>query len=75
MTISIQLSEEVLARLDHLTTRTGRSKADYIHEAILTHLDELEDIYLAERELEEVQAGRSSLTPLSDVMKAHGLAD
>lgn len=75
MSISIRLDEGVLERLEQLTTRTGRSKSYYIREAILTHLDDLEDVYLAERELEEVRAGRSSLTPLEDVMKAYGMAD
>ena len=53
----------------------GRSKTFYMLEAIKQHLDDLEDVYLAERELEAVRAGKSKAVPLEDVMKQYGLAD
>jgi RHH-type rel operon transcriptional repressor/antitoxin RelB len=73
MAISIQLPGDIEARLQNLAARTGRSKTDYITEAVLEHLDDLEDLYLAERELEAVRAGTSSTTPLTDVMKRYGM--
>jgi RHH-type rel operon transcriptional repressor/antitoxin RelB len=73
MAISIQLPGDIEARLQNLAARTGRSKTDYITEAVLEHLDDLEDLYLAERELEAVRAGTSSTTPLADVMKRYGM--
>lgn len=73
MAISIQLPDDVEARLQNLASRTGRSKADYITEAVLEHLDDLEDLYLAERELEAVRAGTSSTAPLADVMRRYGM--
>ncbi len=73
MAISIQLPDDVEARLQNLAARTGRSKTDYITEAVLEHLDDLEDLYLAERELEAVRAGASSTAPLADVMKRYGM--
>ena len=75
MTISIQLPDDVEARLQNLATRTGRSKTYYITEAILEHLDDLEDLYLAELELEAVRAGASSTTSLADMMKRYGMED
>ena len=48
-------------------------KGNYI--AIKQHLDDLEDVYLAERELEAVRAGKSKAVPLEEVMKQYGLAD
>lgn len=42
-------------------------------EAIRDHLDDLEDLYLAERELEDIRAGRSQTTSLEEVMKQYGL--
>ena len=75
MTISIQLPDDVEARLQNLATRTGRSKTYYITEAILEHLDDLEDLYLAELELEAVRAGASSTTSLADMMKRSGMED
>lgn len=73
MAISIRLPEDVETRLDQLAQLTGRSKSFYIREAILQHLDDLEDLYLAERELEEVRAGRAQTTSLEDVMKRYGM--
>ena len=44
--LAIRLPEEIEARLDTLAKRTGRSKTFYAREAILEHLDDLEDLYL-----------------------------
>ena len=46
--MSIRLSDEVLELLNELAEATGRSKTDYITEAINQHLDDLEDLYIAE---------------------------
>ena len=47
--LAIRLPETIEKRLDRLAKRTGRSKTYYAREAILQHLDDLEDIYLAEK--------------------------
>ena len=39
--------------LTELAHKTGRTKTFYAREAILTHLEELEDIYLAEERLKQ----------------------
>jgi RHH-type rel operon transcriptional repressor/antitoxin RelB len=44
-------------------------------EAILEHLDDFEDVYLAEQRLADIRAGRTTTVPLEDVMKRHGLED
>jgi len=75
MAISIRLPEEVESRLSQLASLTGRSKTYYIREAIVEHLDDMEDLYLAERELEEIRAGRARTVPLEEVMKRYGMAD
>lgn len=38
-------------RLENLAKRTGRTKTFYAREAIVEHLDDLEDAYLAEQRL------------------------
>jgi RHH-type transcriptional regulator, rel operon repressor / antitoxin RelB len=48
----IRLPENIEARLDRLAKRTGRTKTYYAREAILQYLDDMEDIYLAEKELQ-----------------------
>lgn len=73
MPISIRLPSDVETRLQNLAALTGRSKTYYITEAICEHLDDLEDLYLAERELEAIRAGASTATPLADVMKRYGM--
>ncbi len=75
MPTSIRLPEEAERRLDDLARNTGRSKAFYIREAILEHLDDLEDIYLAEKRLEDLRAGRSRTYTLEEVERELGLAD
>ena len=73
--ISLRLPEPVVERLNRLATLTGRTKTYYMIEAICEHLDELEDIYLAEQRVIENQAGRSTSIPLEEVMKRYGLED
>jgi RHH-type transcriptional regulator, rel operon repressor / antitoxin RelB len=71
--LAIRLPPEVELRLEALAKATGRSKTFYAREAILEHLDDLEDLYLAESELKKVRAGRSELMPLAQVMQQYGL--
>ena len=73
MTYSIRLPQNVEQRLEALSVLTGRTKSFYVKEAILEHLDDLEDVYLAEKRLEDLQAGRSQTIPLKEIMKRYGL--
>ncbi|MFP5465369.1 MAG: DUF6290 family protein [Gammaproteobacteria bacterium] len=75
MSISIRLPDEVESRLDALAKLTGRTKTFYMRQAILEHLDDLEDLYLAEKRLEDIRAGRSKTVPLGEVMKRYGVED
>jgi RHH-type rel operon transcriptional repressor/antitoxin RelB len=65
--ISLRLPDEVVQRLGELAARTGRSKTFYMIEAIREHLDDLEDLYLAEQRLIDVRAGRSATHALDEV--------
>ena len=49
--LAIRLDPEIEKRLDHLARKTGRTKTFYAREAILEHLEDLEDIYLATQRL------------------------
>ena len=73
MPTSVRLPEEAERRLDALARETGRSKAFYIREAIEEYLDDMEDVFLAEKRLEELRAGRSGTVPLDEVMRRYGL--
>ena len=71
--LAIRLPADVEARLDALAKATGRTKTYYAREAILKHLEDLEDLYLAEQRLIESRAGRSESLPLEEVMKRYGM--
>ncbi len=71
--LAIRLPQSIERRLDKLARRTGRTKTYYVREAILEHLEDLEDRYLAERALERVRRGEERTIPLKDAMKRHGL--
>ena len=49
--LAIRLPQEIEQRLSELARKTGRTKTFYAREAILTHLEDLEDLYLAEERL------------------------
>jgi RHH-type rel operon transcriptional repressor/antitoxin RelB len=49
--LAIRLPEQIEQRLADLAAKTGRSKSFYAREAILEHLEELEDAYLATERL------------------------
>ena len=71
--LAIRLPESVEKRLARLAKRTGRTKTFYAREAILQHLEEIEDVYLAEETLERIRSGEERTIPLKQVMKRHGL--
>ena len=73
--VSIRLPDDVSARLQDLAQLTGRSKTFYMIEAIREHIDDLEDLYLAENRLIEIRAGRSNTHSLEEVERSLGLAD
>lgn len=73
MTYTIRIPKEIETRLSHLSEQTGRSKSFYIKEALLEHITDLEDVYIAEKRLEDIRAGRTKTIPLQEVMKEHGM--
>ena len=74
MALSIRLPDDVEARLERLAKKTGRSKSFYVREAIEAHLQDLEDVYLAEKTLAAVREGRESTTSLDELLQADDLA-
>jgi RHH-type rel operon transcriptional repressor/antitoxin RelB len=61
--LALRLPAEIEKRLDALARKTGRSKSFYAREAILRHLEDLEDYHLARRRLAR-KAKRVSLEDL-----------
>jgi RHH-type rel operon transcriptional repressor/antitoxin RelB len=57
--LALRLPPEIEERLEALAKKTGRTKSYYAREAILAHLDDLEDAYIARRRL---KSGRARVT-------------
>jgi len=75
MAVSLRLPEDISSRLQSLAKKTGRSKTFYMIEAIREHIDDLEDLYLAEQRLVDLRSGKTKAVPLEDVMKRYDLDD
>lgn len=73
--LAIRLPEGIEERLEILAKATGRTKTFYAREAIIEHLDDLEDIYLAEKRYGAVRSGRVNSVSLKDVMKQYDMED
>lgn len=69
--LAIRLPEAVEKRLADLSAETGRTKTALAREAILEHIDDLEDFYLAES---RARKNRKTLS-LDDVARELGLED
>jgi len=71
--LAIRLPRAIEQRLEKLARRTGRTKTYYAREAILQHLEEIEDVYLAEESLERIRRGEERSIPLKQVLKRHDM--
>lgn len=67
--LAIRLPEEIEQRLDALAKESGRTKTTLAREAILEHIDDLEDYYLAEA---RARKNRKTI-PLEEVERKLGL--
>ena len=73
--LAIRLSPEIEKRLEDLAKKTGRTKTFYARAAITEYIEDLEDIYLAEKRLEDIRAGRSKTIPIEEIMSRYDLED
>ena len=70
-----RLPDELNERLTALAKRTGRTISYYIREAIEEHIDDMEDVYLAEQTLEQLRRGEGRTYTLDEVERDLDLAD
>ena len=73
MPMSLRLPAEVEDRLSALAALTGRSKTFYATEAIVEHIDDLEDAHLAAEIRARIRAGTEGRVPLSELLAEYGL--
>ena len=72
--LAVRLPKDIETRLDVLAEKTGRTKTYYVREAILDHLEDLEDAYLAEQTLTEIRAGKQKTIPLEELAAEYGIS-
>ncbi|MCF6346533.1 MAG: DUF6290 family protein [Thiomicrorhabdus sp.] len=65
--LAIRLPQEIEERLSALASQTGRTKTYYAREAILKHLEDMEDAYLADEAMSRIKSGNSVLLDHKDV--------
>jgi len=75
MPISVRLPNDMEQRLADLATKTGRKKSFYIKEALMNYLEDLEDIYYAEKTLADIKAGRERVISMREMEKSLGLEE
>ena len=73
--LAIRLPEDIELRLNNLAKKTGRTKTFYVREPILEYLDDLEDLYLAEKRLSNIKNGKTKTIKLDQLERELGLAD
>jgi RHH-type transcriptional regulator, rel operon repressor / antitoxin RelB len=69
--LAVRLDEATEKRLEELAARTGRTKTFNAREAILAHLDDLEDFYPAEERMKSFREGDA--IPLEQLKAELGL--
>ena len=75
MATSVRPPEDIERRLDELAEKTGRTKAFYIREMMLNHIEEMEDYYLAADVVERLRKGQERTFTSKEVRQDLGLGD
>ena len=73
--LAVRLPEEINFRLDRLAKVTGRTKTYYVREAIMNHLEDMEDYYLGMETLERIRKGEEKTYSSEEVRREVGLDD
>ena len=73
--LALRLPEDIEARLEALARKTGRTKSYYAREAIVEFIDDLEDLYLAQKRYALIEKGKSRTLSLDEVERQLDLED
>lgn len=72
-TATFRTSPELKARIEFLSRETRRPASFYYNLLLEDYLDELEDVYLSEKVLEEIRAGKQKSIPADEVYRELGI--
>ena len=73
--LALELPPELEARLEELAALTARSKEDIVQEALIEHIDDIEDLAVARQRLIESRARREKFIPLEQLIERYGMED
>ena len=71
--LSLELPNDIANRLRDLAMRSGRTEANLAMEAICQYIQDLEDLYVAEKRLEELNSGKTKPLSLDDLIDKYGI--
>jgi len=71
--LALRLPTDIEDRLATLAKETGRTKTFYATQAVIEYMEDLEDVYLAEKVLEEIKSGKQRTYSAQEVYKELGL--
>ncbi len=71
--LTVRLPDDIEDRLNALAKTTNRPKSFYVREALERSLEDIEAIYLAEKRLEDIRAGKSKAVPLEEILTRYGM--
>jgi RHH-type rel operon transcriptional repressor/antitoxin RelB len=75
MSIAIQLEPSVEKKLEALSAKAGKTKTDYLHDAIVRAIEDIEDVYAADAAYESWHSGKERTFALQEVRRDLGLDD
>ena len=70
--LAVRLPESIEKRLEVLSEKTGRSKTFYVREAVLQHITDMEDLYLAHLVKERIDNAEERTYTLDEVIQELG---
>ena len=70
--LAVRLPESIEKRLDALAEKTGRTKTFYVREAVLQHINDMEDLYLAHHVKERIANAEERTYTLDEVIQDLG---
>ena len=71
--LAIRLPEKIEERLERLAKRTGHTKAYFVRQAIIEHLEDLEDVEIADQRLDKLRTGKTRTVPLSRLLRKYAV--
>ena len=72
-TVTFRTTPELKSRVDFLAKETRRSSSFYFNLLLEEHLEDLEDIYLSEKVLQDIRSGKEKTYTAEEVFAEAGL--